>query len=149
MTPNGSICDANADKMGGIVRIHHAVLSQLIAEARAMPDVECCGLLAGRNGVISVLLPAREGTRRASAYEISPAELFSFFRRMREEHLEHLGIYHSHPRGENSPSASDVALAYYPDAAYFIVSPQEGAPRPVRAFRIADGRWRELTIQPV
>jgi [CysO sulfur-carrier protein]-S-L-cysteine hydrolase len=114
-----------------------------------MPEVECCGLLAGRGEVISVILPARESTQSASAYEVSPGELFSLFRRMRDEHLEHLGIYHSHPRGENSPSASDVALAYYPDAAYFILSPQEGAPRPVRAFRIADGRWSELTIQPI
>jgi proteasome lid subunit RPN8/RPN11 len=137
------------DKMGGIVRIHRAVLRQLIVEARAMPEVECCGLLAGRGEVISLILPARESTLSASAYEISPGELFAFFRRIREEHLEHLGIYHSHPRGENSPSPSDVALSYYPDAAYFILSPLEDAARPVRAYRIADGRWSELTIQPI
>ena len=139
----------SGDKLRGIVRVDRAVLRQLIAEARATPEVECCGLLAGRGEVISLLFPARESTPRASAYEISPRELFAFFRRMREEHLEHLGIYHSHPRGENSPSPSDVALAYYPDAAYFIVSPLEGVARPVRAFRIADGRWSELTIQPI
>jgi [CysO sulfur-carrier protein]-S-L-cysteine hydrolase len=141
--------DASGHKIGGIVRTQHAVLRQLLAEARAVLEAECCGLLAGHNGVISVILPARESTPSASAYEISPRELFEFFRRMRDEHLEHLGIYHSHPRGENSPSERDVALAYYPDAAYFIISPQEGAPRPVRAFRIADGRWSELTIQPI
>jgi proteasome lid subunit RPN8/RPN11 len=137
------------DKSAGAVQVHRALLPQLIAEASATPDVECCGLLAGRDGVISALLPARQGAPRASTYEIAPAELFSFFRRMRDEHLEHLGIYHSHPRGDNSPSESDVALAYYPEAAYFIISPRPDAPRPVRAFRIADGRWSELVIDLV
>src|ERR1700722_8002543 len=129
------------DQAAGAVHVLHALWSQLIAEASATPDVECCGLLAASDGGISALWAARQGAPRASTYEIVPAELFSLFRRMRDERLEHLGIYHSHPRGDNSPSESDVALAYYPDAAYFIISPRPDAPRPVRAFRIADGRW--------
>ena len=132
-----------------IVRIVRAVLQQMLAEARSIPEVECCGLLAGRAEVISVLLPARQGPRSASAYEISPPELFALFRHMRDAGLEHLGIYHSHPRGDNSPSSRDVELAYYPAAAYFIVSPRPDAARPVRAFAIADGRSEELTIDVV
>jgi [CysO sulfur-carrier protein]-S-L-cysteine hydrolase len=73
--------------------------------------------------------------------------LFALFRRMRAEGLNHMGIYHSHPRGDNAPSPSDIEQAFYPDAMYFIVSPQANAARPVRAFRIADGEAREMTIQ--
>ena len=40
-------------------------------------------------------------------------------REMRAAGLELLGIYHSHPNGENEPSPRDVELAYYPEAAYF------------------------------
>jgi proteasome lid subunit RPN8/RPN11 len=132
-----------------VIRIVRAVLQQMLAEARSAPEVECCGLLAGRAEVISVLLPARHGPRSASAYEISPPELFALFRYMRDAGLDHLGIYHSHSRGDNSPSRRDVELAYYPAAAYFIVSPQSDALRPVRAFAIADGRSEELTIDVV
>src|SRR3984893_12976483 len=132
-----------------VVRIVRAVLQQMLAEARSAPEVECCGLLAGRAEVISVLLPARQGPRSASAYEISPPELFALFRYMRDTGLEHLGIYHSHPRGDNSPSSRDVELAYYPAAAYFIVSPRPDAARPVRAFAIADGPAGERTIDVV
>ena len=82
----------------------------------------------------------------ASAYEIAPLELFSLFRRMREQSLDHLGIYHSHPRGENVPSRRDIEAAYYPDTAYFIISPRQDAARPVRAFEIRDGQVRELEI---
>jgi proteasome lid subunit RPN8/RPN11 len=131
------------------VRVRRAVLEELLAGARSRPGVECCGLLAGRDAVVSVILPAENAIASASAYEIAPAELFALFRRMRAEGLDHLGIYHSHPRGDNAPSARDIERAFYPDAAYFIISPQPNAPRPVRAFRIANGRQSELAIEPL
>ena len=129
------------------VRLRGAVLDALVVEARREPDRECCGLLAGRGGVISVVLPARNSLASATAYEIEPAELFALFRRMREERLDHLGIYHSHPQGDNAPSARDLERAFYPDVAYFIISPRPDALRPVRAFLIAKGRAAELAIE--
>jgi proteasome lid subunit RPN8/RPN11 len=131
----------------GVIRIKAQLLDTLLAEARREPRLECCGLLAGRDGVISVVLPARNALASSTAYEIEPAELFALFHRMREERLEHLGIYHSHPQGENAPSPSDLEQAYYPEAAYFIVSPRPDASRAVRAFRIAKGRAAELAIE--
>jgi proteasome lid subunit RPN8/RPN11 len=131
------------------VRVRSAVLDELLAAARREPELECCGLLAGRDGLISLVLPARNVLASATAFEIAPQELFALFRRIRAEGLELLGIYHSHPRGENSPSARDIAGAFYPSAAYFILSPLLDAPRPVRAFRIHDGHVSELTLQPV
>jgi proteasome lid subunit RPN8/RPN11 len=135
--------------MGEIVRVRQSVLNELLAEARRRPDLECCGLLAGREGVISAVLPARNALASATAYEIEPVELFALFRRMRAEGLAHLGIYHSHPRGDNEPSPRDLERAFYPEAVYFIISPLRGAMRPVRAFRIADGQARELGIRPL
>jgi proteasome lid subunit RPN8/RPN11 len=134
--------------MSEFLRVRQSVLGELLAEARRRPDLECCGLLAGRDALISVVLPARNVLESAVAYEIEPGELFTLFRSMRAAHLEHLGIYHSHPRGDNAPSPRDIERAFYPAAAYFILSPLPGAPRPVRAFRISDGHARELNLQP-
>jgi [CysO sulfur-carrier protein]-S-L-cysteine hydrolase len=133
----------------GVIRVRAALLNELLAEARREPRLECCGLLAGQDGVISVVLPARNILAGATAYEIEPAELFALFRQMREQGLDHLGIYHSHPGTDNAPSPTDIERAYYPDAAHFIVSPRPGATMPVRAFRIADGRATELVIETV
>lgn len=130
------------------VRIRLAVLEELLAAARSCPDLECCGLLAGHGAEVEILLPARNALASATAYEIAPTELFSLFRRMRAAGIEHLGIYHSHPRGDNVPSRRDIEQACYPDVAYFIVSPQRESPRPVRAFEIAGGGVRELTVEP-
>ncbi len=129
--------------------MRQSVLDELLAEARRWPGLECCGLLAGRDALISAVLPARNILESAVAYEIEPGELFALFRRIRAGGLDHLGIYHSHPRGDNAPSPRDIERAFYPDAAYFILSPLPAVPRPVRAFRISDGRARELTLEPV
>jgi len=109
--------------------------------------MECCGLLAGRDGIVSSIFPAENALASPSAYEIAPEELFRLMRQIRAAGLNLMGIYHSHPRGENIPSERDIERAFYPDAAYFIVSPRLDAPQPVRAFSICEGRVKELEIQ--
>lgn len=135
--------------MSGTVRITRAVRDSLVAEARKEPTLECCGLLAGREGVITSVLRARNALASAKAFDIAPAELFELFQRMRKQGLDHLGIYHSHPAGENAPSRRDIEAAYYPEAAYFILSPVQGVANPVRAFSVRDGRAGELEIEVV
>ena len=126
------------------------VFDDLGKSALREPAFECCGLLAGRDGVITQAFPAENvAGDPAKNYEIAPKEIFRLLREFRAQGLEFLGIYHSHPNGENTPSARDIELAYYSEAVYFIVSPQPDAPRPVRAFSIRDGRATELEIQIV
>ncbi len=55
-------------------------------------------------------------------------------------------IYHSHPRGPETPSATDVAQAYYPEAVYLICSLADPARPVLRGFRIAAGRAREVRL---
>jgi proteasome lid subunit RPN8/RPN11 len=133
--------------MADEIRIRAGVLEEMIRHARSEQDMECCGLLAGRAGVITKCLPAKNALASRSAYEIAPLELFRLFRRMRDERLEHLGLYHSHPGTENFPSPRDIGQANYPNEAYFIISPQDGAERPVRAFLIRAGDVRELKVE--
>ena len=135
--------------MAGVIRVRAEVLERLVAEARRSPGEECCGLLAGREEAITAVFPARNALASPTAFEIAPEELFRLFREMRAAGLEHLGIYHSHPAGGNAPSARDIESAYYPEAAYFIVSPAQGEARAVRAFSIRDARVTELRIEVV
>src|SRR5712691_8541964 len=132
--------------MTSTIRVRAEILDGMLQHARSQPGAECCGLLAGHGGIINAIFPAENALASPTAYEIAPRELFTLFRRMREEHLEHLGIYHSHPAGENRPSARDIEQAFYPEAAYFIISPQLEAPKPIRAFSIRDGRAEELEL---
>jgi proteasome lid subunit RPN8/RPN11 len=125
----------------------------MLDHAGREPCCECCGLLAGSGGIITRAFPATNAAKNpATAYEIAPQELFRLMHEIRAARLELLGIYHSHPKGKNEPSPTDIARAFYPDAAYFIISPcavsmSEGAAQPVRAFSIRDGRATELKIE--
>ena len=131
------------------VRITAAAREALLAHARREPALECCGLLAGRSGVIFTVLPARNALASATAFEIAPIELFELFHRMRSLGLEHMGIYHSHPAGPNAPSRRDIERAYYPSVAYLIISPAAGSSSALRAFAIRDDSTEELTIEVV
>jgi [CysO sulfur-carrier protein]-S-L-cysteine hydrolase len=131
------------------IRIRAGIVEEMLHHARSEPGMECCGLLAGAGGVITKMFPAKNALASPTAYEVAPQELFQLFRRMREEELEHLGIYHSHPAGEHVPSPRDIELAAYPNEAYFIISPLPAALHPVRAFSIRDGHVEELEIEIV
>jgi proteasome lid subunit RPN8/RPN11 len=132
------------------IRVQDGVLFALQAHAQGGPHHERCGLLAGCEGVITRVLHAHNiAADPATQYEIAPAELFHLMREIRGAGLQLLGIYHSHPHGANEPSRTDVQRAYYPDVAYFIISPQPHEERPVRAFAIRDGAVSELNISNV
>jgi proteasome lid subunit RPN8/RPN11 len=126
--------------------VRREILDEMLAHARREPRIECCGLLAGRDSVITEIIPATNALSSPTAYEIEPRELFEIFRYLRKKELTHLGQYHSHLTTENVPSPTDIEQAGYPDQAYFIVSLRVDAPNPVRAFSIRDGAVRELEI---
>ena len=132
--------------MADPVRVRAVILKEMFAHAWREPQIECCGLLAGRDGVITEIYPATSALSSATTYEIPPGELFDMFRTLRADGLAHLGQYHSHPASENVPSPRDIELACYPDQAYFIISPLPDAPKPIRAFSIRDGSVQELEI---
>jgi proteasome lid subunit RPN8/RPN11 len=135
--------------MAGEIQVRAEILEEMLREARRDPGIECCGLLAGRDGIVSAIFPARNALQSATVYEIDVRDLFRSFQRMREEGLQHLGQYHSHPTGENIPSPRDIGQAYYPEQPHFILSPRADAAQPVRAFLIFDGSVRELAIVAV
>ena len=126
------------------------MLGQLLGHARRQANRECCGLLAGRDGVITRAFPAANvAANPVKNYEIAPREIVRLMREFRELRLGFLGIYHSHPSSENVPSPRDIELAYYSEAIYFIVTPRPYAEKPVRAFSIRDGCATELEIEVV
>lgn len=132
------------------VRSRRKVYGQLLKHARRQPHRECCGILAGQDGLITQAFPAKNvAADPAWNYEIAPKEMARLIADLRKRHLEFLGIYHSHPHwlDINEPSPKDVALAHFSKAIHFIVTPRPYATTPIRAFSIRAGRVMELEIQ--
>ena len=124
----------------------------MFAQARAASPAECCGLVGGRGEQAQTIYQLQNvAVDPLMAYESAPAELFAAQRQMRACGEELLAIYHSHPRAaEPVPSATDVRLAFYPAAIYFILSLGAGAER-LGAFRIfeREKRWERVKYRVV
>ncbi len=121
---------------------------QLFAHAREGAPNECCGLIGGSDdGLARNVYSLRNvAADKIVSYEAAPEDLFAAQRQMRERGENLLGIYHSHPRSvEPEPSRTDVRLAYYPQAVYFIIG-LAGAEPVMHAFRISerDDRWEQV-----
>jgi proteasome lid subunit RPN8/RPN11 len=115
------------------VRSRRKVYGQLLEHARRQPHRECCGILAGQDGLITQAFPAKNvAADPVRNYEIAPKEIVRVMGELRKRRLEFLGIYHSHPNwlDTNEPSPKDIALAHYSKAIYFIVTPRPYATTP-------------------
>ena len=135
----------------------------MVAHARELDPFECCGLLAGSNGTVrhhyritnTVAKDARaaqvfeeahvkglshlpDTTRAEVAYFMDPKEMLAAFKDMRQRQLDLTAIYHSHTGSPAYPSSTDIGLAYYPEAAYMIVSLQKKSQPDIRAYWIRD-----------
>jgi proteasome lid subunit RPN8/RPN11 len=130
-----------------MITLQRSQRDQILAHAKQADPAECCGLIGGAERRVTSIYPLHNVAADPNvAYEAAPEDLFAAQRQMRDRGEELLAIYHSHPRSaEPEPSETDVRLAYYPQAVYFIIG--LAGPRPVaRAFRISerDERWEEV-----
>ncbi|MEK6526943.1 MAG: M67 family metallopeptidase [Nitrospirota bacterium] len=157
-----------------VLKIPRKILDDMVAHARELDPFECCGLLAGRNGTVihhyritnTVAKDARavqvfdeahvkglghlsETTRAEVAYFLDPKEMLAAFKDMRERQLDLAVIYHSHTHSPAYPSTTDIGLAYYPEAAYIIISLEEKSKPDIRAYWIKDRQVFPTEFQPI
>jgi proteasome lid subunit RPN8/RPN11 len=108
----------------------------MLGHAKAEWPTECCGLLAGKDGVVNKIykLGNQDGSR--VSYLADPHQQLRAFEEMEDLGIELLAIYHSHPDTESYPSQIDMEKAFYPEALYVIISLKDPAGE-VKAFRIS------------
>jgi proteasome lid subunit RPN8/RPN11 len=90
------------------------LLDAMLADTRARHPREACGLVLGhRRGTVWLALgyhPCPNRSRRPeSGFRIAPLEFLAAARSARDQGLEILGSFHSHPSGEPRPSPRDCA----------------------------------------
>ena len=129
-----------------MVTVIRAVYDAMVVHAQQDRPYEACGLLAGRNGCITHIYPAKNvAETKGSRYSVADLEIMRIFDEMDDANLEHLGIYHSHTFTRAYPSDTDVRLAAY-RLPYFIVSVRDEREPYVKAFEIFGGKITEVPI---
>lgn len=118
----------------------------ILEQARAEAPNEACGLLIGKAGEVTEVVPTRnEDPDPRTGFVVAPSDLFAILNRLEQQSLELVGVYHSHPTGHPIPSERDIREAHYPDAAQVIVGLAKSAPE-IAAWRIDAGRVTRIDL---
>jgi cystathionine gamma-lyase len=107
---------------------------------------EGCGLLGGRGDRVLTVYPARNKDQSPVRYSVEDRDLLRIFRQLDDADEELVGIFHSHVASPAYPSQTDVRLAQYPSAVYFLISLQNLHNPAVRAYTIVDGTITEIQL---
>lgn len=122
---------------------------EMIRHAREDAPNECCGVLAASDGRFVKLYRAANADNSPYRYSIDSKELLRIYHEIEDNGWELRGIYHSHTFTEAYPSPTDVRLAGWPDAVYFLVSLQDPESPDLRAYHIRDGKIEEQPLTVV
>lgn len=113
---------------------------QVSAEA----PLEACGLIAGRGGNAEAVYPITNMLKSPVKFRMEPKEQLQALEEIEAAGLELLAIYHSHPSGPESPSATDLKEAHYP-VAYLIWAIHNNEWQ-VRAYRLDNNSAAEMGL---
>jgi len=132
-----------------MIRIEQRYIDGMIAHAREDAPNECCGILAGKDGRVLQLYRAVNAEQSPYRYSVDSRDLFRIHRECEERDWGFVGLYHSHTFSEAYPSPTDIRLAFWPEALYFLVSLRDSENPDVRAYRILDGDVSEEELEIV
>jgi proteasome lid subunit RPN8/RPN11 len=121
-------------------------VDEMIAHALEDHPNEACGIIAGKEGRATKLFRAINAEASPYRYKVDDKDLFRIYRECSDNDWDFLVIYHSHTASEAYPSATDVRLAFWPEAYYALVSTADQKNPVLRAFRIEDGEIREEEV---
>ncbi len=122
------------------------LLALMLAHCRYVYPFEACGILAGHDDVVSVVYKMNNIEQSSVSYVMDSMEQFHVMKKIRNEGMQMIAIYHSHPQSPAYPSSEDIRLAFYDEVAYVIVSLIDYDNPDIRTFRICDGAVSELTM---
>jgi len=118
--------------------IPEQILNEIQAHVARNLPAEACGLLGGKQGLVSIHIPINNILNSPHQFRMHPEEQLQGLIKLEEKELDLLAIYHSHPHGAASPSPTDLASHLYPEAAALILA-REGGQWMIKAFEIIEG----------
>ncbi|MEM6285348.1 MAG: M67 family metallopeptidase [Chloroflexota bacterium] len=126
--------------------LSHEQVKTITAHARNGAPNEVCGLIGGRDGKASDIVPVDNVSAQPDVhYEMHPQQQIDTMLRWQRTGLDLIGIYHSHPHSLPIPSQTDIRDATYPAAAYLIVS-LKNPQAELAAWKIAHGEVNRVLL---
>ena len=126
-----------------MLKISETIRHQLRSHGEETYPHECCGVLLGHalDGVNDVQTAVRAGNTRTDSahnrYHIAPHELIAIQRQARQQELDIVGFYHSHPDHPAHWSQTDFQEAHWLGCSYVITSVDKGKAMQTNSFFLA------------
>lgn len=131
--------------MISILKLSDSLLRELIAYVDKHAPLEACGLLAGKQARAEKMIGVLNQAQSPVRFVMDPYQQLRAFDWIESQGLDLVGIFHSHPTGPATASATDIAEAAYA-VVHVILSRTAGYWR-ARGFWIEDGSAREVNLQ--
>ncbi len=120
-------------------------LQQMTAHVAAHAPLEACGLLAGLNSKVELVIEVTNQARSAVRFVMDPIEQLKAFEWIESNNLELVGIFHSHPAGPETVSPTDISEAACP--VVHVILARVDRSWCVRGFWIENGAFSEVPLQ--
>jgi [CysO sulfur-carrier protein]-S-L-cysteine hydrolase len=119
-------------------------LDEMLSHVKSESPLEACGLLAGINDRVEKVFLVRNQAQSPERFVMDPCEQLNAFDWIDASGFVLLGIFHSHPAGPETVSATDIAEAAY-DVVHVVCSKVDDQWK-LRGFWIEDGKAAEITL---
>jgi len=121
-----------------MLKIYQKIVDEIYRHALKEAPLEACGYLAGRKNIITKNYPMINIDKSHDHFTLDVNEQFRVIRDARNNGLEIMAVYHSHPNSPARLSEEDIRLANDPDIYYIVVSTVRSN-LDMRSFKIKDG----------
>ena len=113
--------------------------------ARNLPE-EACGLLAGCEGVIKMVIPIENLLHSPERFRMEAKAQLDAFSLIEKHKMVVVAIFHSHPNGPGCPSETDIREHAYPGVLSIICFLDEKGQWYLKAFNIMNGASTPYSI---
>lgn len=120
--------------------IDKAHQQKMIDHVEACLPEEACGLIIGKTGYATEVIPITNQLRSTVRFMMEPLELLRALQYIEAKNLDLIAAFHSHPKGPPHPSATDIAEFYYPGILTIILTPQDKTWQ-MNVFEIQNGSY--------
>jgi proteasome lid subunit RPN8/RPN11 len=129
--------------------ISASLRDSIVSHLRSGLPNEGCGILGGRDSVVTSVHPTRNSDASPYRYTVHPDDLLRVQLALDDAGDDIVGIFHSHPGSPAYPSRTDVELAaMWPDTAFMIVS-LRSEPAELAVFDLTDQKIEEIALEIV
>jgi proteasome lid subunit RPN8/RPN11 len=122
------------------------MVDQVFAHARRDHPDECCGVIAGKDGVATRVFEMDNAERSPTGFTFDSAQWLTVYRALDDADEEPWVVYHSHTATEAYPSRTDIRWSATAGFPYWLLVSTRSGEDEIRAFTITDGAVTEVPL---